>query len=77
MLDALPGHVRAGGATRQDHPADLIACLQRMALPLPSRTALVQHLTSNGFSEVIARWAATNLRSSSGDHGCGQNAEQC
>ena len=66
VLDTLPGAVRSGGPNRQDHPADLIACLQRVPLPLPTRGALVEHLVSRGFSEGVARWASTNLRSVNG-----------
>ena len=68
MLDALPGDVRAGGPNRQDHPADLIAALQRMTLPLPNRGALQAQLTGQGFSPPVARWACSNLRPINGDH---------
>ena len=72
VLDALPGDVRAGaGPGRQDHPADLIAALQRITLPLPNRSHLQSLLTGQGFSPPIARWASTNLRPVNGDHRCG------
>ena len=72
MLDALPGDVRAGSdLSRQDHPADLIAALQRLTLPLPTRSYLQDQLTGQGFSAPIARWASTNLRPINGDHRCG------
>ncbi|KAK9792999.1 hypothetical protein WJX73_005778 [Symbiochloris irregularis] len=69
VLDALPGDVRAGGSNRQDHPEDLIANLQRVSLPLPTRGALVQYLVSMGFSENVSRWASTNLKPVAGDMG--------
>lgn len=69
VLDTLPGTVRSGGPNRQDHPADLIACLQRVSLPLPTRAALIDELLGKGFSEGVARWASTNLRPISGDMG--------
>lgn len=69
VLDTLPGTVRSGGPDRQDHPADLIACLQRVSLPLPTRAALIDELLGKGFSEGVARWASTNLRPISGDMG--------
>ena len=68
MLDALPGDVRAGGAARQDHPADLISSLQSVSLPLPNRTTLQALLAQEGFSPPIAKWASTNLRAINGDH---------
>ena len=62
MLDALPGEVRAGDAQRRDHPADLIARLQQLRMPIASRAALQTYLQQHGFSDHIAKWASTNLR---------------
>jgi len=71
VLDALPGEVRAGEAERRDHPADLIAALRRVPLPLRSRGALQEQLLQAGFSAHIARWTTTNLRPiTPGDPGC-------
>lgn len=70
MLDALPGEVRAGEAERRDHPADLIAALRRVPLPLVSRGALQEQLLQ-ALSAHIARWTTTNLRPiTPGDPGC-------
>ena len=68
MLDALPGDVRAGDPSSQDHPANLIRTLQRVPLPLPNRTALQQQLAQQGVSAPITQWASTNLRATNGDH---------
>ena len=67
MLDALPGEVRAGDAQRQDHPADLIARLQQLKMPVANRTQLQAYLIEHGFSDHIAKWASTNLRPIDGD----------
>lgn len=67
VLDTLPGEVSLGSAPRQDHPFDLIKTLQAIQLPLPSRSSLVHHLMSNGFSSAVANWMTTNLRQRSGD----------
>ena len=67
MLDALPGEVRAGDAQRRDHPADLIARLQQLPMPVPTRATLQSYLTDHGFSDHIAKWASTNLRPVDGD----------
>ena len=67
VLDALPGEVRAGDAQRQDHPADLIARLQQLKMPVANRTQLQAYLTQHGFSDHIAKWASTNLRPIDGD----------
>ena len=49
----------------QDHPFDLIQTLQSIPLPVPSRSDLIQHLISSGFSAPVAQWMTTNLRSTS------------
>ncbi len=40
MLDALPGDIRAGGEGRKDHPADVIAALQALPLPIRDRATV-------------------------------------
>ena len=40
VLDALPGDIRAGGEGRKDHPADVIAALQALPLPIADRTTV-------------------------------------
>ena len=67
VLDALPGEVRAGDSQRKDHPADLIACLQRLPMPIPNRTLLQNYLSDHGFSNHIAKWTSTNLKPVNGD----------
>lgn len=67
VLDALPGEVRSGEMGGQDRPADLITCLRRTPLPLPSRSALVADLERQGFSSPVAMWASTNLVPHAGD----------
>ncbi len=55
VLDTLPGEVRAGSEGRVDHPADLIAALRRLPLPIEGRAVLVDYLVSAGFSRHIAQ----------------------
>ena len=62
MLDALPGNIRAGDTGRKDHPADLIAALQLLQLPISDRRSVLDYLAERGFSEHIAKWISTNLR---------------
>ena len=62
VLDALPGDIRAGGEGRKDHPADVIAALQALPLPIRDRVTVQSYLTGRGFSDTIARWISTNLR---------------
>jgi len=62
VLDTLPGQVSFDGEGIQDRPFELIKTLQAIPLPLPSRSALVHHLTLNGFSNAIANWMTTNLQ---------------
>lgn len=64
VLDTLPGEVRAGGGVdgATDHPGNLIAALQSLPMPIPSRAALIDALTTRGFSLPVARWMTTNLR---------------
>lgn len=66
MLDTLPGEVRAGDVGGKDHPAQLIAALQRMPAVIPNRSAVLDHLSQHGFSLPIARWMTTNLRPAAG-----------
>jgi pimeloyl-ACP methyl ester carboxylesterase len=47
---------------RRDHPADLIQALRLLPTPVPSRNAVLEHLTRAGFSAPVARWMTTNLR---------------
>ena len=68
VLDALPGEVRSGERGGQDHPADLIAALQQLPMPIPNRSHLQNYLVQRGFSLQIARWASTNLRHLHGDN---------
>ena len=68
VLDALPGEVRSGERGGQDHPADLIAALQQLPMPIPNRSHLQNYLVQRGFSLQVARWASTNLRPLHGDH---------
>lgn len=74
VLDAPPGEARAGGgglsgAVRADHPAELISALQQVALPIPSRADLIDHLVARGFSLPVSRWMTTNLRPVDSDRG--------
>jgi pimeloyl-ACP methyl ester carboxylesterase len=68
VLDTLPGEVRAGSGAdgAADHPAQLISALQRLPLPIPSRAALIDYLTKQGFSLGVSRWMTTNLRPADG-----------
>ncbi|WIA10480.1 hypothetical protein OEZ86_000612 [Tetradesmus obliquus] len=69
VLDTLPGEVRAGGPGRADHPADLIAALRRIPLPIADRNGVMDYLLASGFSTPIARWVLTNLRPNPGGVG--------
>lgn len=65
VLDTVPGTVNAGvlaGGRVVDHPRDLIATLQAMPTPVPSRQHAVTSLQRAGFSDAVAKWVATNLR---------------
>lgn len=68
VLDSLPGEVRAGGgvpdsaADVADHPARLIQTLRSAPQPVANKNQLVTYVAAQGFSQDIARWAATNLR---------------
>ena len=66
VLDTLPGAVRAGEAGRVDHPADLIAMLRKLRLPIAGRAALLEALAAAGFSRHIAAWVSTNLQPANG-----------
>lgn len=48
VLDTLPGDVRAGEPGRKDHPADLIAALRRLPLPVADRNSVMDYLTQLG-----------------------------
>ncbi|KAL6772418.1 hypothetical protein ACKKBG_A30180 [Auxenochlorella protothecoides x Auxenochlorella symbiontica] len=73
-LDALPGrladhedgvdagHPDLARRSRVDHPADLIAALRAMPLPLRSRAEAVAALRGAGFSAPVAAWAGSALR---------------
>eukprot|EP00897_Mesotaenium_endlicherianum_P004059 jgi/Mesen1/3681/ME000202S02768 len=61
VLDSTPDKVRAGG-DGEDHPAELIAALRRMPQEVPSRRAVIDELSAQGFSIGIAQWMTTNLR---------------
>jgi hypothetical protein len=61
VLDTLPGEVRAGGPGRADHPADLIAALRRIPLPIADRNGVLDYLTQSGvhcWVAALARAAA-------------------
>jgi hypothetical protein len=62
VLDTLPGHVRAGGPARQDHPLDLIQALKKYPVPTTNRNEIISFLTQAGFSLPVARWMSTNLK---------------
>jgi hypothetical protein len=65
-LDALPGAVHEYQAgdfrIRQDHPSDLIPCLQQLPATLSNRADIQNYLLQKGFSEKVASWVVTNLR---------------
>jgi pimeloyl-ACP methyl ester carboxylesterase len=63
VLDALPGEIRSGEmAAGADRPADLITMLRTMpGHARMSRNTCVDYLERAGFSEAVARWAATSL----------------
>jgi pimeloyl-ACP methyl ester carboxylesterase len=58
VLDTVPGDVFADGG---DHPRDVIAFVQSLAMPLQSRKQLVDALTGRGFTQAGAQWMTTNL----------------
>jgi hypothetical protein len=55
VLDTLPGEVRAGGPGRADHPADLIAALRRIPLPIADRNGVLDYLTQSGARSWVGR----------------------
>lgn len=63
MLDTSPGEASANSG---DHPADVIAFVRRLALPVGSRTALTAALVGAGFTPEGAAWMGTNLAPSPG-----------
>lgn len=62
VLDTTPGLVK-GGRDGEDHPKELISSLQQMPSQVPSRRAVVDFLSAQGFSLGVAQWMTTNLRS--------------
>ena len=62
VLDTAPGPLPEGGFSEGDSPADLIAYLRQLQMPLPSRDSLVHSLRNAGFTDGVSQWAATNLR---------------
>lgn len=67
VLDTVPGTIGAPpAATHGDHPRNLIRALRSLPLPISTRSALIQRLLAEGFSDPIARWVATNLRPAPG-----------
>lgn len=66
VLDTIPGPVpgapAAPAVSHADHPRHLIHTLRALPLPISSRGDLIARLQSEGFSDPIARWVATNLR---------------
>ncbi|CAL0311381.1 unnamed protein product [Lupinus luteus] len=63
-LDATPGKVRAGG-DGEDHPAELISFLRTLPKEVSSKRDVVKALIHQGFSNDVAQWVVTNLRSTS------------
>ncbi|KAE9612857.1 putative palmitoyl-CoA hydrolase [Lupinus albus] len=63
-LDATPGKVRAGG-DGEDHPAELISFLSTLPKEVSSKRDVVKALIDQGFSNDVAQWVVTNLRSTS------------
>lgn len=61
VLDALPGEIRSEEMGAQDKPADLIATLRGIPMPIARKADLVKYLERIGFSQGIAAWAGTNL----------------
>eukprot|EP00882_Tetradesmus_deserticola_P008990 GHRQ01009484.1.p1 GENE.GHRQ01009484.1~~GHRQ01009484.1.p1 ORF type:complete len:266 (+),score=80.07 GHRQ01009484.1:204-1001(+) len=59
VLDTLPGEVRAGGPGRADHPADLIAALRRIPLPIADRNGVMDYLTQSGALAAVCAPVAT------------------
>lgn len=77
VLDALPGEARAGAEGHKDHPADLIARLRALPLPIDSRTSLQRYLLEHGFSMDVAQWVCTNLQPVDRDNRCAPHAFIC
>lgn len=76
VLDTLPGEIRAGEPGRKDHPADLIAALRQLSLPVANRQLLMEYLEQRGFSRHIASWVGTNLVPMHGGQNGGGRAGQ-
>jgi hypothetical protein len=54
VLDSTPGKLFAAGSG-EDHPGELIASLRQMPEVVPSRRALIESLSSQGFSASVAQ----------------------
>jgi hypothetical protein len=54
VLDSTPGKLFAAGGG-EDHPGELIASLRQMPEVVPSRRALIESLSSQGFSASVAQ----------------------
>lgn len=62
VLDATPGKVRAGG-DGEDHPRELISFLRQLPKVVSSKNEVYTALMEEGFSNDVAQWVVTNLRS--------------
>lgn len=63
VLDAVPGPAPGGADRRGVHEVErVIADVRRVAVPVPSREALVERLRALGHGDAVARWMTTNLR---------------
>ncbi|XP_010542767.1 PREDICTED: protein ABHD11 [Tarenaya hassleriana] len=62
VLDATPGKVRAGG-DGEDHPRELISFLRTLPKVVSSKREVANALLGEGFSNDVAQWVVTNLRS--------------
>ncbi|XP_009134176.1 protein ABHD11 isoform X2 [Brassica rapa] len=62
VLDATPGKVRAGG-DGEDHPRELISFLRQLPKVVSSKNEVYNALMEEGFSNDVAQWVVTNLRS--------------
>ncbi|KAH8966093.1 hypothetical protein BDL97_03G006300 [Sphagnum fallax] len=68
VLDSTPGKLFAAGGG-EDHPGELIASLRQMPEVVPSRRALIESLSSQGFSASVAQWMTTNLKATESPDG--------
>ncbi|KAH9566969.1 hypothetical protein CY35_03G004500 [Sphagnum magellanicum] len=65
----LIGHSFGGKGGGEDHPGELIASLRQMPEVVPSRRALIETLSSQGFSASVAQWMTTNLKATESPDG--------